>query len=190
MKTLFAVILLAVATFGASAAFAKKKPRIIYDHTATMTYHGPNVKNLLDGRTDLYYAGDYTCRPGSEHYAPDCRLSTDWYITVAVSYIEIRLEDNTEIAVTTWPCDPEIMSAKYCREHEPWDHEKAQTITLLDRGNPYLDIATDWQAGKAFGRYNEKLESLKDGAKKTFHYSIQNGEIEIDPLDLLQAGVR
>jgi hypothetical protein len=194
------VLLMAVATLAMPAAFAKKKPRLIYDHTATMVYHAAKVRNLIEGRTDLYHAGEYTCTPGDEHYAPDCRTYTDWFVTEAVSYTEITLDDGTEIVVTDSPslcwcdhhsCEPEETKTLDgdCRKREPWDHDKIRLVVRRDVeniGNPLLKIASDWTRSKEDIR--GKLEFLKDGAKETFRYSLlQGGEIEIDPVDLLRA---
>ena len=71
-----------------------------YDHSGTMEYQAGKVKNLIEGRTDLYYAGDYICTPGSEHYAPDCRKSTEWWVTEEESYTSVILDDGTTIIVT------------------------------------------------------------------------------------------
>jgi hypothetical protein len=145
MKTILPVLLLAVAMFAVPSAFAKKKPSVSYDHTATMTYHDSKVRNLLDGRTDLYYVGEYTCTPGSEHFAPDCRLYRDWFHTDVVSYIEIALEDGETIVVTDSVCE----APADCRKLEPWDHEKVQTTlrrTFEDMQNPIREFAMQWEA--------------------------------------------
>jgi hypothetical protein len=52
-------------------------------------------------------------------------------------------------------------------------------VQAWDLGNTYLPV--------------EKWESLKDGAKKSFHYALrqsESGEIDVDPLDLLHASSR
>jgi hypothetical protein len=181
------VVLLVIATLAASPALAKKKPPVSYDHTATMTYHDSKVRNLLDGRTDLYYSGDYTCTPGSEHFAPDCRLYRDWFHTDVVSYIEIVLENGETIVVTDSVCE----APADCQKLEAWDHEKVQTTlrrTFEDMQNPIREFVMEWEARD---RSRPERQPLKDGAKKTFHYHLLlPGIIEIDPLDVLHASSR
>lgn len=96
----------------ASCAQAKKK----YDHLGKVEYHPPQQRDLLAGRTDLFYDGDYICTPGDEHHAPDCRKN--WWVIDAEGYRKITLDDGTQFLV--------------------FDKETDSVFSLvpLDRGHP------------------------------------------------------
>jgi hypothetical protein len=83
-------VALAIAT---PLAQAKTK----YDHWGKAEHHSSQSRYLLAGRTDLFYSGDYTCIPGDEHHAPDCRQ--DWWVIDALGYTNVALEDGTQIVV-------------------------------------------------------------------------------------------
>jgi len=71
-----------------------------YNHIGTLESHAPKMKDLIEGRTDLYYAGEYICTPGSEHYAPDCRKITDWFVKTRDGYTTFTLDDGTVLVNT------------------------------------------------------------------------------------------
>ena len=160
-----------------SPASARKKQPLSY-HEATVAYHGPRMRNLIEGRTDLYYSGDYVCTPGSEHYAPDCRKTTDWWITESESYAEVVLEDHTILIVTSSvPClkvgeglgeDVARTMVEDCRKREPGDRSRVNESDVFY----YLDdsdlprMVTQWWAG------------AKDGEKATLTY-VLDGDIVI-----------
>jgi len=144
LSTLLIVLLLA-----GSASLAKTK----YDHIGKMVYHSPVVKNLLEGRTDLYYDdnfyGDsYICTPGDEHHAPDCRKQIDWLLVVKESYVDVILDDG-----------------------------KTLIVNEREIGTDLADTALAWQQhGRAFTDGNRSHDMLTDGDSTTFVYDCTKAE--------------
>jgi len=164
-----------------SPASARKKPPLSY-HEATVAYHGPRMRNLLEGRADLFYDGDYVCTPGSEHYAPDCRKTVDWWVTESESYAEVVLEDHTILIVTSSaPClnlgrglDEHVArtTIEDCQKREPWDRSRVNESDVFF----YLDhsdlprIITEW------------WEGAKDGEKATLTYLLDGNVVVPDSI--------
>jgi hypothetical protein len=67
-------------------------------HKGRVVYVWGTMRDLTAGRTDLYHSGEYTCTPGTEHYAPDCRKAQGWFVREG-ERIDATLEDGTVVAV-------------------------------------------------------------------------------------------
>lgn len=84
-------------TFVLAGPSSYGKTQAKYNHVGKVEYHPPQTRDLLAGRTDLFYDGDYICTPGDEHHAPDCRKN--WWVIDAQGYKTITLDDGTQILV-------------------------------------------------------------------------------------------
>jgi hypothetical protein len=156
----------------APSATAKKSK---YNHAATMTHHGAKVTSLIEGRKDLYYSGDYICTPGSDQYAPDCRLQSDWFVVDAVSYDDVLLEDGSQIIISP---EPECQSLPTCRTRQPWDHDKVKYVLFGAVGDPIWRISVAWGVPK-------------DDEQLTILYRVKkDGELDVSPLSLELANAR
>jgi hypothetical protein len=173
MKSL---ILLTVIFLAAQFALAKDK----YDHIGRIDFYPGTVKYLLEGRTDLHYAGDYTCTPGTDNYAPDCRKAEDWYQTTAHSFTFITLEDGTTIRVSE---DPEDYMNVFTRVETQWslaqnDMQQASTRAVLKQVHS--------QPGYSDAEEAKAISASMAGPRSnqgTFRYRLgkfKNGQQEIE----------
>jgi hypothetical protein len=81
-----------------------------YDHVGKMTFTPGVKKNLLDGRDDVYYSGDYACVGGDEHHAPNCDKLEMWIIWVVIPHTTFELEDGKKL-VENYYCSDQYLSA-------------------------------------------------------------------------------
>jgi len=171
VKYLFLAALLLVST----SAFPKKKPKLVFDHVGKMTNHGPKMRYLLEGRTDLYEDDEYICTPGDEHHAPTCRTYIDWFTVEKVGYVEILLDDGSIMIVSDSPSIED-------RAREPWKHDETTRVfhrTVEYPEHPLHQLADDWENESLM--YRPVPQTLPDGATRIFHYAIDGaGNIHID----------
>jgi hypothetical protein len=156
-----------------SIALAKQKPKLAdYNLVAKMTYHAPHVKDLREGRTDLFYDGDYTCTPGDEHHAPDCRTYDGWLLETQASFTDIFLADGRRIIIggdgTSW------CTAELCKQ--------TSNVEILNKRD-LPKIPPDPSI-----THSPMLEDMmppKDGGTVEFRYRLlSSDEIEIMPRNL------
>lgn len=184
------VILLVILLLVSNSGFAKKKPKSqpVYDHVGHIAYHPGTFHDLLEGRNDLFYDGDYTCTPGTEHYAPDCRKHTDWVVTEMIAYNEVSLDDGSILIIPLPSRNAVCMSdavtkfygmANHKKCEEPWQH--TEKTTVLQSGDPLssqlLGAAASWE------RRHPKPAGSTMSAE--FRYAVnRSAEIQIDPKDM------
>lgn len=162
--------------------FAKKKPA--NDHVGKAVYHELKLENQLAhyDPDKLYHVGDYICTPGTEHYAPDCRTSTDWFVKTQSPYAEITLDDGRKAIVPfEGPTPGEIMledgtdpmrlySDEHIRAavHDPKNHPYLRVHSVMTlSSNPIDIIFREWRGEK----------QPADGVEMTFHYTITKNKL-------------
>jgi hypothetical protein len=142
-------IISCIAVLASSAGFAQQAttPTLYtpdakkYDHVGKMVYYPGKMKNLLEGRNDVYHAGDYDCLPGDEHNAPDCRKFTDWMVWEQKTKTAFTLEDGKVLEeVETGAC--------------PY-------------GDNFCQLASNWAIARALSAY--KTASATDSIQSIQH---------------------
>jgi hypothetical protein len=171
---------LAVLLLVSTSAFPKKKPNLVFDHVGKMTNHDPQMRYLLEGRTDLYEDDEYICTPGDEHHAPTCLTYVDWFVPEKTGYVEILLDDGSIMIVSNSPSVED-------QAREPWKHDATTRVfhrTLESPEHPLHQLADDWEIE---GMYGPAPETLPDGATRIFHYAVDSaGNIYIDRVEQLK----
>jgi hypothetical protein len=128
----------------APAAYARTK----YDRSGKVEYHPRQMRDLLAGRTDLFYDGDYVCTPGDEHHAPDCRKN--WWVIDAEGYRSVTLDDGTQILVFDNAAD---MNNVFARVPVSYSAKPAQSTFHYHLGkikNGMREIEIEGVVGKGY----------------------------------------
>jgi hypothetical protein len=174
-----------------SLAFAKHKPKPapVYDHVATMTYHAAHYKYLLEGRTDIFYDGDYECTPGDEHHAPTCATHFDWMIETQKEFKEINLDDGRRVIVggdgTSWCTSERCTPTSNVWIANPSDLPEPPR-EVIDENPPGVSP----EVARILNEAREKNRDprltppapFKDGGTFEFHYRLlEKGNIEVKP---------
>jgi hypothetical protein len=101
-----------------------------YDHVGKMVYYPGKMKNLLEGRNDVYHAGDYDCLPGDEHNAPDCRKLIEWKVWEQKPKTVFTLEDGKtleEVETVICPYDD-----NFCQLASNWETARTMSAYKTD----------------------------------------------------------
>jgi hypothetical protein len=157
------LLLLLTSLLAISPCFAKRKPKLIYDHIGKLTYHAGHVKYIPEGRTDVYEVGEYTCLGGDEHHAPDCNKDENWYVWDKEPSYEVSLDDG-RIITLGWlsgsVCDLPATTSNLCLLISPFP-QKASLVGLS------LSRVPD------------------DGAVAEFRYGLIDGGVVVEVHDLM-----
>lgn len=156
------VVFLLVVLLGISPCFAKRKPKLTYDHVGKITYHIGLVKDHSSDFSDWYESGEHICVGGDEHHAPLCLKSEDWVYRDKLS-IDVSLEDGTQMTFTSLDCPSQSFA----------NHDFCNVMESLAR----------------LSRSRKDSMLPRDGDVEKFRYLLSDGDIFMEVHDMLKLSI-